>query len=85
MKGLETYPAYNRNDLTSSDEIDYEHAKLFLESKGGNSKNYNKVGTLSKQEWEAASLYMVFAFRKMKKTWNASGEAEYVKIIDPVK
>lgn len=28
--------------------------------------NYDEVGTLSRQEWECASLYVVFAFQKQK-------------------
>lgn len=32
------------------------------------------VGTLSKSEWEAATLYLVCAFKKCKNTWDTNGK-----------
>ena len=40
----------------------YEHARTFLESH----PDLRSVGTLTKDEWEAITLYLVFAFKKMK-------------------
>ena len=57
MNSLETVtehgPKTRRKGLT------YAHA----EEKCG--FNYDQVGSLSKQEWECASLYIVFAFQKV--------------------
>ena len=39
-------------------ELTYKHA----EARCG--FDHDQVGTLSKQEWECASLYVVFAFKK---------------------
>ena len=39
----------------------YKHAKEYLES---HPDSY-KIGTLSKDEWEAITLYLVFAFKKL--------------------
>jgi len=60
MQALETYPQFEGQTQSGEDE-EYTHAKEFL-----NKYKVNRVGTLSKPEWEAVSLYMVFAFRKMK-------------------
>uniref|UniRef100_A0A1B6MB57 mRNA cap guanine-N(7) methyltransferase n=1 Tax=Graphocephala atropunctata TaxID=36148 RepID=A0A1B6MB57_9HEMI len=60
MQAFETYPSFEGNPL-NGEEDEYTHAKEFIEK-----EKCERVGTLSKPEWEAASLYMVFAFRKMK-------------------
>lgn len=58
MDGLETVkedgPVTRRKGLT------YSHGEDAC------GLNYDEVGTLSKQEWECASLYVVFAFQKQK-------------------
>ncbi|KAK4826130.1 hypothetical protein QYF61_005282 [Mycteria americana] len=46
--------------LVSDKPDDYEHAKEFI--KDGKAKL--PLGTLSKSEWEATSIYLVFAFEK---------------------
>ncbi|XP_031634657.1 mRNA cap guanine-N7 methyltransferase-like [Contarinia nasturtii] len=59
INALETYPPFNQReaaDLSVSPE--YAHVKGY--SKG------RTCGTLSKSEWEVSSLYLVFAFQKMK-------------------
>ena len=53
MKALETYPG---RELAGG-EGQYEHAINF--EQGG-------CGTMSKDEWEAVSIYTVFAFKKMR-------------------
>uniref|UniRef100_A0A1I7TTH8 mRNA cap guanine-N(7) methyltransferase n=1 Tax=Caenorhabditis tropicalis TaxID=1561998 RepID=A0A1I7TTH8_9PELO len=59
MKGLETFP--NRNP-SGNEDTEYSEAKGKLESLGEGVPKY--VGTLSKSEWEAICMYLVFAFRK---------------------
>ncbi|CAB3408139.1 unnamed protein product [Caenorhabditis bovis] len=61
MQGLETYPAPEHKKLSGKPE-DYNAAKEKLESLQEAEQKY--VGTLSKSEWEAVSMYLVFAFRK---------------------
>ncbi|KAG8305634.1 hypothetical protein J6590_065554 [Homalodisca vitripennis] len=60
MQAFESYPPFEGNSL-NGEEDEYTHAKDFMEK-----NKCDRIGTLSKPEWEAASLYMVFAFRKMK-------------------
>ncbi|KAF5303029.1 hypothetical protein FQR65_LT08358 [Abscondita terminalis] len=74
MKGLETYPPYPNVSLVGNDVNDYVHAEEFFES---DNNRTGKVGTLSKSEWEASSLYLTFAFEKMKNTWAADGTPIY--------
>ena len=68
MKALETYPAVpNGPPLVGRDreEENYAHAK---ESVAGlvASDTDARIGTLSKDEWEAATIYTIFAFKKRK-------------------
>ena len=57
MSALETFPSHRQ----SGDEDQYEHAKEFREAQG-----CEQVGTLSRDEWEALTIYTVFAFKKMR-------------------
>lgn len=59
MSALETYPPLQNTKLVSS-RSDYRHAKEYLKEFYGN----EHIGTLSMQEWEVASLYMIFVFQK---------------------
>ncbi|XP_052516446.1 mRNA cap guanine-N7 methyltransferase isoform X2 [Budorcas taxicolor] len=62
MQALEPYPA-NENSRLASDKVgDYEHAAKYM--KNGQVKL--PLGTLSKSEWEATSIYLVFAFEKQQ-------------------
>ncbi len=63
MNALETYPAPEGKGLVGRDKADenYASAKAFLDT-----QQVGSVGTLSKDEWEAATLYVIFAFKKMK-------------------
>ncbi|XP_036371761.1 mRNA cap guanine-N7 methyltransferase [Megalops cyprinoides] len=61
MQALEPYPADDRNKLSSSCPEEYEHAQRRAECAGVRLP----LGTLSKSEWEATSIYLVFAFEKM--------------------
>ncbi|KJH43917.1 hypothetical protein DICVIV_10053 [Dictyocaulus viviparus] len=61
MQGLESYPATNGAKLMA-EESEYQQAKDFLKSL--NPDEHPRIGTLSKSEWEAFSMYLLFAFRK---------------------
>ena len=55
MSALETFPG----PRTAGTGSEYDHVKQF---KDGD----EVVGTLSKDEWEALTIYTVFAFKKTK-------------------
>ncbi|KAK9888580.1 hypothetical protein WA026_000819 [Henosepilachna vigintioctopunctata] len=79
MSSLETYPPFPQCTMVGSAEDDYVHAERFLSEITTNDGGRNNVrlGTLSKSEWEASSLYLTFAFEKVKNTWNADGTPCY--------
>ncbi|XP_060100033.1 mRNA cap guanine-N7 methyltransferase [Heteronotia binoei] len=60
MQALEQYPADEHSKLVSDKKDDYAYAEMV--------KNDEKLklpfGLLSKSEWEATSIYMIFAFEK---------------------
>ncbi|KAJ6632681.1 mRNA cap guanine-N7 methyltransferase [Pseudolycoriella hygida] len=69
MNALETYPSHHNSNNGGNEN--YSHvAKKFDRN--------TKCGTVSKSEWEAISLYLVFAFRKMKTEWDDKGNPKYV-------
>nr|AEE62767.1 unknown [Dendroctonus ponderosae] len=74
MGALESYPPTEGKTLVGNDGDDYTHAKEFLKNQNGDD---GCCGTLSKSEWEASSLYLTFAFQKVKNTWNADGTPCY--------
>nr|CAH7736607.1 unnamed protein product [Callosobruchus chinensis] len=74
MRALETYPPNEHATPLGVEEDDYKHAEEFLENRGD---DYAKVGTLSKSEWEASSIYTTFVFEKVKNTWSADGTPVY--------
>ncbi|XP_043923116.1 mRNA cap guanine-N7 methyltransferase [Protopterus annectens] len=59
MQALEQYPPEKYASLVSDTCGDYEHAEQH-KIKGAKLP----LGTLSKSEWEATSIYLVFAFQK---------------------
>ncbi|KAL6730344.1 hypothetical protein Aduo_001324 [Ancylostoma duodenale] len=61
MQGLEPYPPRNGAKLSAEDS-EYEQAKEFVKTL--ESSENPSIGTLSKSEWEAFCMYLVFAFRK---------------------
>ncbi|XP_063155132.1 mRNA cap guanine-N7 methyltransferase isoform X2 [Candoia aspera] len=61
MMALEKYPADEGSRSASHIKEDYEHAEMF--KRDGKAKL--PFGTLSKPEWEAASIYLIFAFEKL--------------------
>jgi mRNA (guanine-N7-)-methyltransferase len=74
MQGLEPYPPDEDVELMSKDSSSYDHAKKWMEQKKekqvdtSNDQQWRhrqvKIGTLSRPEWEASSVYLVFAFQR---------------------
>ncbi|GAB1301841.1 mRNA cap guanine-N7 methyltransferase [Apodemus speciosus] len=62
MQALEPYPANENSKLASEKVGDYAHATDYMK----NSQVRLPLGTLSKSEWEATSIYLVFAFEKQQ-------------------
>ncbi|XP_071083424.1 mRNA cap guanine-N(7) methyltransferase-like [Haliotis cracherodii] len=69
MQALEAYPADSGTDLVSSVADNYKHAVSFLEASddSGDRGRKPKVGTLSQDEWDAATIYCAFIFKKLDK------------------
>lgn len=72
---FESYPAPPGKELIGEDS-DYEHAKKFFEQAEKKNEN-DRIGTMSKSEWEVATIYMAFAFKKLKNTWDSKGKPVY--------
>nr|SVE73602.1 EOG090X07I2 [Daphnia atkinsoni] len=64
MKALEAYPPFADQEPVSQVHTDYHHAQEYLDSSPTTDGFRPKIGTLSKAEWEAVSLYLVYIFRK---------------------
>ncbi|XP_058133243.1 mRNA cap guanine-N(7) methyltransferase isoform X1 [Dasypus novemcinctus] len=62
MQALEPYPVSENSKLASEKVDDYEHAAKYMKK----SQVRLPLGTLSKSEWEATSIYLVFAFEKQQ-------------------
>ncbi|XP_065164686.1 mRNA cap guanine-N7 methyltransferase [Atheta coriaria] len=74
MNSLETYSSQGRECLVGTNPEDYKHAEEYCKEKDTDAP----VGTLSKSEWEASSLYMTFTFEKVKNDWNDDGTPKYI-------
>ncbi|XP_074599847.1 RNA guanine-7 methyltransferase [Brevipalpus obovatus] len=61
INALETYPP--KLEPLKGPPEDYVHAEKFIQG-NGKAKGISHVGTLSKSEWEAVCLYVVFVFVK---------------------
>ncbi|XP_013133687.1 PREDICTED: mRNA cap guanine-N7 methyltransferase isoform X2 [Papilio polytes] len=72
---FETYPPPHGKELIG-DEVEYEHAKVFWDSNNYKTEN-TRLGTMSTCEWEVATIYMAFAFKKCKTSWDANGKPQY--------
>lgn len=76
MNALETFPGQSRDDRERQQNLaEYSHAQSHLDRKEAG--RFHKVGTLSKSEWEASTLYLFFAFQKMKTSWDKNGKPIY--------
>lgn len=62
MQALEPYSANEHSKQISEKVDDYRHAIEYMK----NSQVRLPLGTLSKSEWEATSIYLVFAFEKQQ-------------------
>lgn len=59
----EKYPPKNNEKLMGTSRDDYKHIREYLSD--APAENISSMGTLSKSEWEAVTLYLVFSFRKV--------------------
>ena len=57
MNALETYP--NTNQVGGDNQ--YDHAQEYLQSEA-----VDRFGTLTKDEWEALTIYVTYAFKKIR-------------------
>ncbi|EDS28882.1 mRNA (guanine-7-)methyltransferase [Culex quinquefasciatus] len=72
---LETFLGQSQDERERQQNVgEYSHAQGHLDQKGASGSRFQKVGTLSKSEWEASTLYMFFAFQKMKTNWDKNGK-----------
>ncbi|KAL1377582.1 hypothetical protein pipiens_016165 [Culex pipiens pipiens] len=75
IQALETFPGQSQDERERQQNVgEYSHAQGHLDQKGASGSRFQKVGTLSKSEWEASTLYMFFAFQKMKTNWDKNGK-----------
>ncbi|XP_047544715.1 mRNA cap guanine-N7 methyltransferase [Vanessa atalanta] len=74
IKCFESYPATGNRELIG-EEKDYEHAKDYMANMSDKTDN---VGTMSKCEWEVATIYLAFVMKKCKSTWDSNGKQVYV-------
>ncbi|XP_046961581.1 mRNA cap guanine-N7 methyltransferase [Vanessa cardui] len=74
IKCFESYPATANRELIG-EEKDYEHAKDYMANMTEKTDN---VGTMSKSEWEVATIYLAFVMKKCKSTWDSNGKPVYV-------
>lgn len=66
MDALEKYPPKVNEKLSGTSGDDYRHIRQYLTGDQASTKSVNQtLGTLSKSEWEAVTLYLVFSFRKV--------------------
>ncbi|KAL4712928.1 hypothetical protein ACJJTC_011998 [Scirpophaga incertulas] len=71
---LETYPAPPGKKLIG-DESDYEHVQAAYDEKSARNK---QIGTMSACEWDVATIYMAFAFKKLKHVCDSNGKPVYI-------
>ncbi|XP_028175636.1 mRNA cap guanine-N7 methyltransferase [Ostrinia furnacalis] len=72
---FESYPAPPGKELIG-DVAEYEHARKYWEELE-DKKERDRIGTMSVCEWEVATIYMAFAFKKRKHVWDADGKPSY--------
>ncbi|XP_013411042.1 mRNA cap guanine-N7 methyltransferase [Lingula anatina] len=70
MQALEPYPPHENVDLVSKNTEAYKATETKLQALRSKEpeeykKRRMKVGTLSQEEWEATTVYLVFAFQKL--------------------
>ncbi|CAH2231748.1 mRNA cap guanine-N7 methyltransferase [Pararge aegeria] len=76
IKCFEVYPSVSGKELLGN-ESEYSHAKEFSENMTNNG-NTNPLGTMSSCEWEVATIYLAFVFKKCKNTWDSNGKPLYI-------
>uniref|UniRef100_A0A182K726 mRNA cap guanine-N(7) methyltransferase n=1 Tax=Anopheles christyi TaxID=43041 RepID=A0A182K726_9DIPT len=78
MQAMEMYPPpYARFNVDGQrkDREQYQHAEEY--GRQMSNRHQFRVGTLSQKEWEASTLYLFFAFQKMKTNYDANGMPVY--------
>ncbi|XP_039446193.2 mRNA cap guanine-N7 methyltransferase-like, partial [Culex pipiens pallens] len=56
IQALETFPGQSQDERERQQNVgEYSHAQGHLDQKGASGSRFQKVGTLSKSEWEASS------------------------------
>ena len=63
MDALEKYPPKDNEKVMGTSRDDYKHIRDYFSNASG--ERIASLGTLSKSEWEAVTLYLVFSFRKL--------------------
>lgn len=63
IEALEKYPPKDRERPMGKAQ-DYKHIREYMEK--AMVEKVTTIGTLSKSEWEAVTLYLVFSFKKVK-------------------
>jgi len=61
---MDALEAIGRQNISTKNISEYEHANSLINGEDSNEKKTDVLGTLSKSEWEVASMYLVFGFRK---------------------
>lgn len=71
---FENYPALHGKQLIGEEE-DYEHVQSYFDS--NKKSSHDSVGTMSLREWEVATIYMAFVFKKLKGSRDSNGKLVY--------
>lgn len=78
IRCFESYPPPPGKKLIA-EENEYETAKEFLENKQEKTDR-DQLGTMSTCEWEVATVYMAFVFKKLAPdSWDSNGKPLYTK------
>ncbi|KAI6220138.1 MRNA cap guanine-N7 methyltransferase [Aphelenchoides fujianensis] len=73
MKAVETFTQRDQSH-SRHDRDQYAHATAYLEEKFPGSQR-ESIGTISADEWEVISMYLVFAFRKLQPSADQAEES----------
>lgn len=77
---FESYPALPGKTLMG-EEAEYDHARAIWDEME-NKNDRDRIGTMSVSEWEVATIYMAFVFKKQKHVWDANGKPSYITSVD---
>ncbi|CAH0404958.1 unnamed protein product [Chilo suppressalis] len=77
---FESYPAPPGKELIG-EASEYEHAQIIWDQMEKKNER-DCLGTMSMCEWEVATVYMAFAFKKQKHIWDSKGKPSYITSAD---